>query len=145
MKTTKYITLLLLFITPVIGADDTCPLMIGEENDPEESVVVNNKTIGFCCGSCVSKFEDNKAYYIKAVKSLYDKFTPQEREQLGVDKVKLLKQKRCPIYPDRIVNPNCVTAEYKGQTIYFWSSSALRRWKRDPEKYYLDAKQAGIL
>ena len=127
------------------GGENTCPLMIGEENDPEETVTVEGKTLGFCCGSCVSKFEDNKAYYIKASKSLYNRFTEEERKKLGVDKVTLLEQQRCPIYNERIVNPNSPTVEYKGTTVYFWSSSAVRRWKRDPDKYYNEAKSKGIL
>ena len=143
----KKFTFILLFICLLSahGADPTCPLMIGEENDPEESVVVEGKTIGFCCGSCVKKFDENKAYYIKAVKYLHDLFTEEQRKELGVDDVVLLQQKRCPIYPERIVNPNCPTVEYKGMTIYFWSSSAVRRWKRDPDRYYDEAKKAGIL
>ena len=117
----------------------------GDENDPDESVVVEGKKISFCCGSCVTKFEENQAYYIKAVKSLYDKFTPAERKKLGVDDVKLLEQRYCPIYHERIINPNSKTVEYKGKTIYLWSSSAARRWARDADKYYQEAVEAGIL
>ena len=62
-----------------------------------------------------------------------------------VDKVKLLDQRVCPIYPERVVNPNSKTLEYKGKTVYFWSSSAQRRWKRDPEKYFKDAVSKGHL
>ena len=43
------------------------------------------------------------------------------------------------------VNPNSKTLEYKGKTVYFWSSSAQRRWKRDPEKYFKDAMSKGHL
>ena len=123
----------------------TCPLMIGDEIDLEESVTIQDTKIYMCCGSCVSKFEENAAYYIKASKDLYAKFTAKQLAALGVDKVKLLEQKFCPIYPERLINPNSPTAEYKGKTIYFWSTSALRRWKRDPEKYYQEAKTAGVL
>jgi hypothetical protein len=72
-------------------------------------------------------------------------FTPDQRKKLGVNDVVLLQQRRCPIYPDRIINPNSPTVEYKDMKIYFWSSSAVRRWNRDPEKYYQAAKAAGIL
>ena len=34
---------------------------------------------------------------------------------------------------------------YKDMTIYFWSTSAVRRWTRDPERYYQQAKAAGVL
>lgn len=136
----------LLFVSATLLAEEvTCPLMIGEENDPEETVTVEGKTLTFCCGSCVSKFEDNKAYYIKASAQLQKLFTAAQLKALGVDKVELLEQKRCPIYPDRLINPNSPTAEYKGQTIYFWSTSALRRWSRDPERYYQQAKADKVL
>tara|TARA_A100001037_G_scaffold63293_1_gene55348 strand:+ start:58374 stop:58805 length:432 start_codon:yes stop_codon:yes gene_type:complete len=141
----KKTILFFMFASFAYGVTETCPLMVGEENDPEETSVVEGKTIGFCCGSCVKKFDENQAYYIKAIKSLYDSFTPEQRKKLGVDDVKLLEQKRCPIYNERVVNPKCPTVKYKGQTIYFWSSSAVRRWNRDPDKYYEEAKKAGIL
>ena len=124
---------------------NTCALMIGEENDPEETLTVEGVKLTFCCGSCVSKFEDNVAYYIKSSAQLFSKFTEAQRDKLGVNKVELLEQTRCPIYPDRLINPNSPTAEYKNTTVYFWSSSALRRWKRDPDGYYEQAKAAGVL
>lgn len=141
----KKILSLLFVSTALLAEEVTCPLMIGEENDPEETVAVEGKTLTFCCGSCVSKFEENKAYYIKASAQLQKLFTAAQLKALGVDKVKLLEQKRCPIYPDRLINPNSPTAEYKGKTIYFWSSSALRRWNRDPERYYQQAKADKVL
>ncbi|HAF59296.1 MAG TPA: YHS domain-containing protein [Opitutae bacterium] len=49
------------------------------------------------------------------------------------------------MYPDRIVNPESKTIEYNGKTIYFWSSSAQRRWKKDPEKYFKEAMERGHL
>ena len=33
----------------------------------------------------------------------------------------------------------------KGKTIYFWSSSALRRWSRDPDTYFKEAFDKGHL
>lgn len=127
------------------ASEKMCPIMVEDGVDPEESLVVEGKHIEFCCGTCVRKFEENKAYYIKAVKYLNDLFTPEQRKRLGVDDVVLMQQRRCPIYPDRIVNPNSPTVEYKGMTIYFWSSSAVRRWTRDPERYYQQARAAGVL
>lgn len=141
----KQLTYLLLLATPLLGAEKKCPLMVDDSIDPEEVILVEGKSVGFCCGTCVRKFEENKAYYIKAVKYLNGLFTPEQRKKLGVDDVVLLQQRRCPVYPDRIVNPNSPSVQYKGMTIYFWSSSAERRWKRDPEKYYQSAKAAGIL
>ena len=143
----KFLPLLaLLSITTFTYSEEKrCPLMVEDGIDPEETVVVDGKKIEFCCGTCVRKFEENKAYYIKAVKYLHDLFTPEQRKRLGVDDVVLMQQRRCPIYPDRIVNPNSPSVEYKDMTIYFWSSSAIRRWTRDPERYYQQAKAAGVL
>lgn len=131
----KYITAIPLFVAMSLSAN-TCPLMIGDEIDPEESATVLNKKIEFCCGSCVTKFEENKAYYIKVSDALSKLFTAEEKQKLGVQNVKLLKQSRCPVYPDRLINPNSVFSEYKGKKVYFWSSSAKRRWDRAPDKYF---------
>lgn len=141
----KLVLLSLFATSSMLAVQTKCPLMINDDVDTEETVTVEGKQIDFCCGSCVKKFESNRAYYIKAVKYLNDLFTPEQRAKLGVDEVVLLQQRFCPIYPDRIVNPNSPTVEYKGMTIYFWSSSATRRWKRDPDKYYQDARSKGIL
>ena len=73
------------------------------------------------------------------------KFTEAEMKKLGVDKIKLLDQRVCPIYPERYINPNSKTVEYKGKVIYLWSSSAQRRWKRDPDAYFKEAFDKGLL
>ena len=112
---------------------------------PKSILEILGKKIYFCCGSCVKAFDGNQAYYIKALPSLAKKFSSDEQKKLGVDKVKLLAQRVCPIYPERIVNPNSKTVEYKGKTIYFWSSSALRRWNRDPDAYFKEAFDKGHL
>ena len=141
----KKILIYLMFASFAYGVTETCPIMEGEENDPEESAVVEGKAIGFCCGSCVKAFDANQAYYIKAIPALQKKFTDVELKKIGVDKVELLEQRFCPIYPERIINPNSKTVEYKGKTIYLWSSSAVRRWARDADRYYSEAVEAGIL
>jgi YHS domain-containing protein len=141
----KKILLYLLFASFTYGVTETCPIMKDEENDPEETTEVLGKKFTFCCGTCVRKFEENTAYYIKAIPELQKRFTKEELTKLGVDDVKLLEQRYCPIYPERIVNPNSKTVEHNGKTIYLWSSSAARRWKRDADKYYQEAVEAGIL
>ena len=142
----NYLLISLLALTSInLKAISTCPLMIGEENDPEETITVEGNKLEFCCGSCVSKFEDNKAYYIAASNELFTQFSDTTRKKLGVDKVVLLDQRRCPVYNDRLINPNSPSIEYKGKKIYFWSSSALRRWKRDPDSYYEKARASGVL
>ena len=120
----------------ILNAEDTCSLMMGEENDPEEIVTVKGEGVSFCCSTCKKVFSENKAYYIKAIPKLYSKFTQVQLTELGVDNVKLLDQRTCPVYPDRVINPNSPTVDYKGITIYLWSSSAVRRWNKDPERYF---------
>jgi len=137
--------IILLFLTSTLTYAGTCPLMTDDETDPEEFTMVLGKRIEFCCGSCVKAFDKNVAYYIKASKSLGDRFTDAEKKQLKVCCVKLLKQRFCPVYPDRTVNPNSPTVEYLGQTIYLWSSSALRRWNRTPDEYFGKAVARGHL
>mgnify|MGYP001304412307 CR=1 FL=1 len=141
-----YSLLLTLFLScTLFSEEETCALMIGDEIDPEEYSELLGKKIYFCCGSCVKAFDSNQAYYIKALPALAKKFSATEQKKLGVDKIKLLDQRFCPIYPERVVNPNSKSVEYKGKKIYFWSSSALRRWDRDPEKYFKEAFEKGHL
>ena len=77
----KKILLYLMFASFAYGVTDTCPIMEGDENDADESVGVEGKKIYFCCGSYVTKFEENQAYYIKAVK-VYMRNLPAERKKL---------------------------------------------------------------
>ena len=134
-----------LLMQPALFGAEKCALMLEDDIDPEEYSEVLGKKIEFCCGSCVKAFDKATAYYIKAVPALAEKFSDAEKKELGVDKVVLLEQRYCPIYPDRIVNPECKTEEYNGKTVYFWSSSAQRRWKKDPEKYFKEAMERGHL
>jgi YHS domain-containing protein len=134
-----------LLMQPALFGAEKCALMLEDDIDPEEYSEVMGKKIEFCCGSCVKAFDKATAYYIKAVPALAEKFSDAEKKELGVDKVTLLEQRFCPIYPDRIVNPESKTEEYNGKTVYFWSSSAQRKWKKDPEKYFKEAMERGHL
>ena len=138
-------SLLFLFLFNSSLVAEECAIMLGEDIEPEEFSESTGKKIFFCCGSCVKAFDGAAAYYIKAVPALAKKFTDAEKKKLGVDKVKLLDQRVCPIYPERFINPNSKTVEYKGKTIYLWSSSAQRRWKRDPDTYFKEAFDKGHL
>ncbi len=138
-------TLLFFFSLNYLSAAEECAIMLGDEIDPEEFSEVLGKKVYFCCGTCVKAFDKATAYYLKAVPELAKLFTAEEQKQLGVDKVELLDQRYCPIYPERIVNPESNFVEYKGKKIYFWSSSAERKWKRDPDKYFQEAMERGHL
>ena len=65
------------------------------------------------------------------------------KKELGVDKIELLSAS--VIYPERVVNPESKSVEYKGKKIYFWSSSAIRRWSRDPDKYFKSGSRISTL
>ena len=125
--------------------NENCAMMINEPNDPEEFSVVLGKKIYFCCGSCVKAFEKQTAYYIKALPTIAEMFNGEELKKLGVDKVKLLSQRFCPVYPKRVVNPASNYIEYKGKKVYFWSFGALKRWNRQPDKYFKEAMKRGHL
>ena len=142
----KFFLFLILFATNALFAEEEmCALMLGDAIDTEEYSEVLGKKVYFCCGACVKAFDGNQAYYIKALPALAKKFTDEEQKKLGVDKVKLLDQKFCPIYPERVVNPNSKSVDYKGKKVYFWSSSAIRRWNKSPDRYFEAAMSKGNL
>ena len=142
----KFFLFLIFFATNALFAEEEmCALMLGDAIDTEEYSEVLGKKVYFCCGACVKAFDGNQAYYIKALPALAKKFTDAEQKKLGVDKVKLLDQKFCPIYPERVVNPNSKSVDYKGKKVYFWSSSAIRRWNKSPDRYFEAAMSKGNL
>lgn len=136
---------IIFLFTTSLAIAGKCPLMVQDDTDADEVSTVFEKKIEFCCGSCVKTFEANTAYYIKAIPDLAAKFTEEQKQSLKLSDVKLLEQRYCPVYPDRIVNPNSPTVEYMGKTIYLWSSSAVRRWNRSPDLYYDEAVARGHL
>ena len=66
-------------------------------------------------------------------------------EKLGLDKVKLLDQRMCPVYNERLVTPDSPTVEFEGKTVYLYNKSALRRFNKSPEKYITSALEEGLL
>ena len=74
-----------------------CPLMIEDEVDPEEFVEYKGK-IYMCCGSCVKKFKR-----IQITVKLTSNLLPQIEKSLLNKKVKLIEQKFCMVYEDRVV------------------------------------------
>ena len=129
---------------PVID-EGNCFIITTDRTDPEEFSVSTGKKVVFCCGSCKKAFDGAPAYFLKLIPELGKYYTTEEKQKIGVDKVKLLEQRYCPIYPARRINPLSKTVEYNGKTIYLWSSAAQRRWKRDPDTYFKEAFDKGLL
>jgi len=114
-----------------------CPLMIEDEIDPEEFVEYKGKKIFMCCGSCVKKFKKDPDYYAK----LTSKFIPQIDKSLLDAKIKFIEQKFCMVYPDRVISPKSYSYEHAGKKYYFWSSTAIRKFKAKPDFYIEKAKK----
>tara|TARA_B100000579_G_C22019669_1_gene483205 strand:- start:51 stop:467 length:417 start_codon:yes stop_codon:yes gene_type:complete len=114
-----------------------CPLMIEDEIDPEEFVEYKGKKIFMCCGSCVKKFKKDPDYYAK----LTSKFIPQVDKSLLDAKIKFIEQKFCMVYPDRVISPKSYSYEHAGKKYYFWSSTAIRKFKAKPDFYIEKAKK----
>ncbi len=111
--------------------------MIEDEIDPEEFVEYKGKKIYMCCGSCVKKFKKAPDYYVK----LTSKLLPQVDKSLLDAKVKFIEQKFCMVYPDRVVSPKSYVYEHAGKKYYFWSSTAIRKFKAKPDFYIEKAKK----
>ena len=114
-----------------------CPLMIEDEIDPEEFVEYKGKKIFMCCGSCVKKFKKAPDYYVK----LTSKLLPQIDKSLLDSKIKIIEQKFCMVYPDRVVSPKSYVHEHGGKKYYFWSSTAIRKFKAKPDFYIERSKK----
>ena len=133
------------FSASIVRAENTiCPIMIGDEIDEEEFVEFEGKKVYMCCGTCSKLWETAPKYYIKAVGDLLPQFKGME-EKLGLDEVKLLPQKFCPVYNDRIVTPESPKVEFQGKTVYLFNKGAVRRWDRSPERALAKALEAGVL
>ena len=111
--------------------------MIEDEVDPEEFVEYKGKKIYMCCGSCVKKFKKDPDYYVKLTSNLL----PQIEKSLLNKKVKLIEQKFCMVYEDRVVSPKSYVHEHNGKKYYFWSSTAIRKFKAKPDFYIEKAKK----
>ena len=111
--------------------------MIEDEVDPEEFVEYKGKKIYMCCGSCVKKFKKDPDYFVKLASNLL----PQIEKSLLNKKVKLIEQKFCMVYEDRLVSPKSYVHEHNGKKYYFWSSTAIRRFKAKPDFYIEKAKK----
>ena len=144
----KFLSLLALAslgLSPLaLSENKLCPIMIEDEAYEDEVAEYEGKTVQFCCGTCVKLWNQSPKYYIKVMGELLPKFKGMEKE-LGLEEVKLLPQKFCPVYPDRVVTPESPTVEVQGKTVYLFSKAAVRRWSRKPEDSLKKALEAGLL
>lgn len=144
MKTLLITSFSFIFITIAQAENRTCPIMVGDEIDQEEVVEFEGKQVFFCCATCVRIWNKNPKYIIKAMPKLLPQFAGMD-EKLGLDKVKLLEQRMCPIYNERVVTPDSPTIEIEGKKVYLYNKSALRKWNKSPEKYLAKALEGGLL
>ena len=134
-----------LFSSSLLRAENTiCPIMVGDEVDEEEFVEFEGKKVFMCCGTCSKLWDKSPKYYIKVMGDVLPQFKGME-EKLGLDKVELLPQKFCAVYPDRVVTPESPKVEFQGKTVYLFSKGAVRRWERSPERALAKALEAGVL
>jgi hypothetical protein len=59
--------------------------------------------------------------------------------------VKLMDQRFCPVRSGALVGPGSPSVEYKGKKVFFFKSSDMRKWNKNPEKYFASAIEKEIL
>ncbi|MEM6916069.1 MAG: hypothetical protein AAF491_05830, partial [Verrucomicrobiota bacterium] len=75
---------------------------------------------------------------------LLPQFGDETKEKLK--DVELMAQRFCPLRPECVVTPNSPSVEYEGKKIYFFRERDIeRRWDRNPEEYFEEARAAGLL
>ncbi len=123
-----------------------CPIMAGSEIDVNEVAQYKGKEVYMCCATCVTAWELNPDYYAVAAMSIESEKPPlPQLEGVELPESKLMKQRFCPIRRTVIVCPESPSIEYRGKTVYFFRSSDIRRWNRDPEGNLEKARKAGLL
>ncbi|MHC4859562.1 MAG: YHS domain-containing protein, partial [Planctomycetota bacterium] len=92
MRMTAALTLLLLLCTPALAADEeltnrTCPVMKGEEVDPDLHLDYKGRRVYFCCEDCVERFRNDPERYVVNLtntESYYFGADPAEAEGVRV-------------------------------------------------------------
>ncbi|MEM9280943.1 MAG: hypothetical protein AAGA96_03890 [Verrucomicrobiota bacterium] len=148
MKILNFIPLLFAAIAMTSYAEDQtiCPIMLDSEIDEEEFVEYEGVKIYMCCTSCTTAWEDNPDYYLKV--AIEEGVVPQVSDDLKakVADVELLAQRFCPLRPETVIGPDSPSIEYNGKTIYFFKDRDIeRRWQRDPDGLFAEAREAGLL
>jgi YHS domain-containing protein len=113
--------------TPAPGSmlkQTTCPVT-GDPIKSDSSTVYQGKRVFFCCDDCIDKFKQAPAKYLPA---LYKQIYQQQ------------VQVKCPVMGGAI-DPK-VSAEYKGQQIYFCCPGCDKKFTSDPAKYEAKLKNS---
>ena len=144
----RLLTILMLatFPSALVAAEknEKCPLMNADDIDEEQLVEYEGAKVFFCCQECRKLFNANPKYVIKASLDLLPQFEAL-KDKLGLDKVKLLPQRYCPVTRTNLVTPDSPSVKYKDVLVYLWDDKALVTWKKDPEGCAKRAIAAGLL
>lgn len=134
-----------LAITSFATAADAgkCPIMTGDEADPEITVTYQGKDIHFCCSPCVKQFKKEPDYYVAVFQAM--KSVPAVQDLKVPAEVKLLEQRFCPITPDRLIGPASPSVEYKGVKVYLSKPGSVTVWNNDPDKAAKEGFEKGLL
>ncbi len=131
--------------------EPVCPLMLEDEIDEEEFSEFAGKKTFMCCSTCVKRFDKSPKYYIKALREHAvtkglpaHHFFPQFKD-MDLKDVKLMDQRFCPVRSGALVGPGSPSVEYKGKKVFFFKSSDMRKWNKNPEKYFASAIKKEIL
>lgn len=111
------------------NAQQWCPIMQSDFVSAEDGIVVsfNGVEVLLCCELCEERWKSEPEAYLNVA------VLPQLREEeLPPRKI---EQVYCPVYRERVVSSQDPTLEHEGRTLYFFSSSARRRFAANPDKY----------
>lgn len=110
------------------GKQTFCPIMTKDEIGDDAKIVEWKGTkISLCCDTCVKKFQAEPEAYLlpEILPQLKGKELPKRK----------IEQVYCPVNRDKVVSSKDVSAQYKGVTVYFWNSTAKKKFEAEPEKY----------
>ncbi len=110
-----------------------CPVE-GEDIDASVTTVHDGKTIGFCCKSCIAKFNKDPGTYLKKLADAGDDNTAKAAKSAPAQ-----LNANCPVHTEKKVDPT-ETTTYKGKTIAFCCEDCRKAFDEDPEKYAKNLK-----
>ncbi|BCU77530.1 hypothetical protein [Luteolibacter sp. LG18] len=130
-------------------ANPHCPMMTEDEVESDHQVDFKGTPVALCCGKCERLWNANPqaaAYYVKVSTELglLPQFKGKEKA-LGLDSIKLLPQRYCPINRKSLITPFSPSVDYHGTKVYFFNDKAKATWEKDPEAAAKKAIEAGIL